>query len=74
MESGLEKKIKMEIDNEMETLRKENENLSEVINMWKIIINKEYNWFGVVNLKKKRIYKLIDNYFNFIDFISNFTN
>ena len=56
----------------METLRKENDDLSRIListenNMWKKIRNEEYSWLQINSDKKKKLYRLIDIYSNFID-------
>ena len=60
----------------METLRKENDDFSRVliageINMWKKIRNEEYSWLQINNDKKKKLYRLIDIYSNFIDLVES---
>ena len=71
-----EKEVRTKIYNEFETLRKKNENLSRVLiaeeyNMWKRIRNEEYSWLELNNDKKKKLYRLIDIYSNFIDIIDS---
>ena len=68
--------MRTKIYNEFETLRKKNENLSRVLiveeyNMWKRIRNEEYSWLELNNDKKKKLYRLIDIYSNFIDIIDS---
>ena len=60
----------------METLRKENGDLSRVLiaaesDMWKKIRNEEYSWLQINNDKKKKLYRLIDIYSNFIDIVDS---
>ena len=71
-----EKEVRKKISNELETLRKENDNLSRVliageINMWKKIRNEEYSWLQINNDKKKKLYRLIDIYSIFVDIIDS---
>ena len=60
----------------METLRKENDNLSRILisgeyDMWKKIRNEEYSWLQLNSDKKKKLYKLIDIYTNFLDIVDS---
>ena len=60
----------------METLRKENDSLSRVLmvgefEMWKKIRNKEYSWLQINSDKKKKLYRLIDIYSNFIEIVDS---
>ena len=73
---GFEKEVREKIYNELETLRIKNENLSRVLTaeeykMWQKIRNEEYSWLVLNSKKKKRLYKLIDLYSNFIDIIDS---
>ena len=69
-----EKEVRTKIYNELETIRKKNEDLSRVLmasecEMWKKIRNEEYSWLQLNSDKKKKLYRLIDIYFNFVDII-----
>ena len=71
-----EKEVRKKIYNEMETLRKENDDLSRVListenEMWKKIRNGEYSWLQINSDKKKKLYRLIDIYSNFIDIVDS---
>ena len=60
----------------METLRKKNDNLSRVLmvsecEMWKKIRNEEYSWLKLNSDKKKKIYRLIDIYLNFVEIVDS---
>ena len=71
-----EKEVRKKIYNELETLRKENDNLSRVLiaaesDMWKRIRNEEYSWLQIESDKKKKLYRLIDIYSNFIDIVDS---
>ena len=60
----------------METLRKENNDLSRVLittesYMWKRIRNEEYSWLQINSDKKKKLFRLIDIYSNFIDLVDS---
>ena len=71
-----EKEVRKKIYNELETLRKENDDFSRVLiagesNMWKKIRNEEYSWLQINSDKKKKLYRLIDIYSNFIDLVDS---
>ena len=71
-----EKEVRTKIYNEMESLRKKNDNLSRVLmvsecDMWKKIRNEEYSWLRLNSDKKKKLYRLIDIYSNFVDIVDN---
>ena len=71
-----EKEVRTKIYNELETLRKKNEDLSRVLmagecEMWKKIRNEEYSWLQINSDKKKKIYRLIDIYSNFFDIVDS---
>ena len=71
-----EKEVRNKIYNELETLRKENGDLSRVLiaaesDMWKKIRNEEYSWLQINSDKKKKLYRLIDTYSNFIDLVDS---
>ena len=71
-----EKEVRTKIYNELESLRKKNEDLSRVLmagecEMWKKIRNEEYSWLQIKSDKKKKLYRLIDIYLNFIDIVDS---
>ena len=71
-----EKEVRKKIYNELETLRKENDDFSRVliageINMWKKIRNEEYSWLQINSDKKKKLYRLIDIYSNFVEIVDS---
>ena len=71
-----EKEVRTKINNEFESLRKKNDNLSRVlivgeINIWKKIRNEEYSWLQINSDKKKKLYRLIDIYSNFVDIVDS---
>ena len=71
-----EKEVRTKIYNEMESLRKKNDDLSRVLmaaesEMWNKIRNEEYSWLQIKNDKKKKLYRLIDIYSNFIDIVDS---
>ena len=60
----------------METLRKENGDLSRVLiaaesDMWKKIRNEEYSWLQLNSDKKKKLYRLIDIYSIFNEIVDS---
>ena len=70
-----EKEIRSKIYNELETLRKKND-LSRILiaaesDMWKRIRNEDYSWLQINSDKKKKLYRLIDIYSNFIDLVDS---
>ena len=71
-----EKEVRKKIYNELETHRKENDDLSRILiaaecDMWKKIRNEQYSWLQLNNDKKKKLYRLIDIYSNFIDLVDS---
>ena len=71
-----EKEVRTKIYNELESLRKKNEDLSRVLmasecEMWKKIRNEEYSWLQLNSDKKKKLYRLIDIYLNFVDIVDS---
>ena len=71
-----EKEVRKKIYNELETLRKENDDLSRMLiaaesDMWKRIRNEEYSWLQLNSDKKKTLYRLFDIYSNFIDLVDS---
>ena len=71
-----EKELRTKINNEFETLRKKNDDLSRVLmvgecEMWKKIRNEEYSWLQINSDKKNKLYRLIDIYSNFVDIVDS---
>ena len=71
-----EKEVRTKINHELESLRKKNEDLSRVLmvgecEMWNKIRNEEYSWLQLNSDKKKKLYRLIDIYSNFIDIVDS---
>ena len=71
-----EKEVRTKINHELESLRKKNEDLSRVLmvgecEMWNKIRNEEYSWLRLNSDKKKKLYRLIDIYSNFIDIVDS---
>ena len=70
------KDVRTQINNEMEALRKKNDDLNRVLmagecEMWKKIRNEEYSWLNINSNKKKKLYRLIDIYLNFDDIVDS---
>ena len=64
------KDVRTQINNELEALRKKNDDLSRVLmagecEMWEKIKNEEYSWLNINSNKKKKLYRLIDIYSKF---------
>ena len=71
-----EKEVRTKIYNELESLRKKDDDLSRIlivgeINMWKRIRNEEYSWLQLNSDKKKKLYRLIDIYSNFVELVDS---
>ena len=71
-----EKEVRKKIYNELETLRKENGDLSRVLiaaesDMWKKIRNEEYSWLQLNSDKKKKLFRLIDIYSIFNEIVDS---
>ena len=71
-----EKEVRTKIYNELEILRKKNEDLPRVLmagecEMWEKIRNEEYSWLQIKSDKKKKLYRLIDIYSKFDDIVDS---
>ena len=71
-----EKDVRTQINNEFESLRKKNDDLSRVLmagecEMWEKIRNEEYSWLQINSNKKKKLYRLIDIYSKFDDIVDS---
>ena len=71
-----EKEVRTKINNEFESLRKKNDDLSRVLmagecEMWEKIRNEEYSWLKINSDKKKKLYRLIDIYSKFDDIVDS---
>ena len=71
-----EKEVRTKINNEFESLRKKNDDLSRVLmagecEMWKKIRNEDYSWLKINSDKKKKLYRLIDIYSKFDDIVDS---
>ena len=71
-----EKDVRTQINNEFESLRKKNDDLSRVLmagecEMWEKIRNEEYSWLKINSDKKKKLYRLIDIYSKFSEIVDS---
>ena len=71
-----EKEVRTKINNEFESLRKKNDNLSRILmagecDMWEKIKNEDYSWLQINSDKKKKLYRLIDIYSKFDDIVDS---
>ena len=62
-----EKEVRTKINNEFESLRKKNDNLSRILiagecEMWSRIRNEDYSWLQINSDKKKKLFRLINIY------------
>ena len=71
-----EKEVRTKINNEFDSLRKKNDDLSRVLmagecEMWEKIRDEEYSWLKIDSDKKKKLYRLIDIYSKFDDIVDS---
>ena len=71
-----EKELWTKINNEFETLRKKNDDLSRVLiagecEMWGKIRDEDYSWLKIKSDKKKKLYRLIDIYSKFDNIVDS---
>ena len=71
-----EKEVRNKINNEFESLRKTNSELSRILTsgeceIWEKIRNGNYSWLKIKSDKKKKLFRLIDIYLNFNDMVDN---
>ena len=71
-----EKDVRTKINNEFETLRKKNDDLSRILTageceMWKKIRDEDYSWLKINSDKKKKLFRLIDIYSKFDDIVES---
>ena len=71
-----EKDVRAQINNEFESLRKKNDNLSRVLmagecEMWGKIRDEDYSWLKIKSDKKKKLYRLIDIYSKFDNIVDS---
>ena len=71
-----EKEVRKKIYNELELLRKKNDDLHRVLmvgefEMWKKIRDEEYSWLQLNLDEKKKLNRLIDIYSNFKEIVDS---
>ena len=71
-----EKEVRTKIYNELEILRKKNEDLSRVLMagecvMWEKIRNEEYSWLQIKSDKKKKLFRFIESYSQVSNLVEN---
>ena len=69
-----EKEVRNKINNEFESLRKKNDDLSRLLivgetELWESIRNGKYSWLKIPKEKKKKLFRLIDIYSNLSEII-----
>ena len=74
-----EKEVRSKINHEFESIRKKNDDLSRILiagecEMWEKIKNEDYSWLQINSDKKKKLYRLIDIYSNFVDIVDSVTD
>ena len=71
-----EKDVRTQINNEFETLRKKNDDLSRVLmagecEMWGKIRDEDYSWLKINSDKKKKLFRLINIYSKFDEIVDS---
>ena len=71
-----EKEVRTKINNEFESLRKKNDDLSRVLmtgecEMWGKIRDEDYSWLKIKSDKKKKLFRLIDIHSKFDDIVDS---
>ena len=71
-----EKEVRTKINNEFESLRKKNDDLSRVLmagecKMWGKIRDEEYSWLKIKSDRKKKLFRLIDIFSKFDDIVDS---
>ena len=75
----LKKKLDQKYIMKWRVLEKKNDDLSRILmatecEMWRRIRNEEYSWLSISSDKKKKLYRLIDIYSNFVDIVDSVKN
>ena len=70
-----EKEVRTKINNEFESFRKKNDDLSRILmagecETWRKIRHGDYSWL-TINSDKKKLYRLIDIYSNFNEIVDS---
>ena len=71
-----EKEVRTKINNEFESLRKKNDNLSRILmagecEMWRKIRDEDYSWLKINSDKKKKLFRLINIYSKFDEIVDS---
>ena len=71
-----EKEVRTKINNEFESLRKKNDDLSRILmagecEMWKKIRDEDYSWLKINSDKKKKLFRLINIYSKFDEIVDS---
>ena len=71
-----EKDVRTQINNEFESLRKKNDDLSRILmagecEMWGKIRDEDYSWFKISSDKKKKLFRLINIYSKFDEIVDS---
>ena len=71
-----EKDVRTQINNEFETLRKKNDDLSRILmagecEMWGKIRDEDYSWLKINSDKKKKLFRLINIYSKFDEIVDS---
>ena len=71
-----EKEVRTKINNEFESLRKKNEDLSRILmagecEMWRKIGDEDYSWLKINSDKKKKLFRLINIYSKFDEIVDS---
>ena len=71
-----EKDVRTQINNEFETLRKKNDDLSRILvagecEMWGKIRDEDYSWLKISSDKKKKLFRLINIYSKFDEIVDS---
>ena len=71
-----EKDVRTQINNEFESLRKKNDDLSRVLmagecEMWVKIRDEDYSWLKINSDKKKKLFRLINIYSKFDEIVDS---
>ena len=71
-----EKDVRTQINNEFESLRKKNDDLSRVLmagecEMWVKIRDEDYSWLKINSDKKKKLFRLVNIYSKFDEIVDS---
>ena len=71
-----EKEVRTKINNEFESIRKKNDDLSRILmagecEMWGKIRDEDYSWLKISSDKKKKLFRLINIYSKFDEIVDS---